>query len=96
MSISFSDFVDSIIGNAIIPLTELLMALAVTYYIWSIFDVIRKGSQPKDLAKLKSKAFWGVFAIAVMVSLWGLVYVVTNTFGWGSSSTPVEVHVIGL
>ncbi|KKU80711.1 MAG: hypothetical protein UY07_C0035G0007 [Parcubacteria group bacterium GW2011_GWA1_47_8] len=76
----FKDLIEFIIGAFIEPIIYLILGLAVVYFMWNITEVIRKGDNPEELAKLKGKAFWGVVAIAVMVSLWGLVAILTNTF----------------
>lgn len=84
----FKDLIEFIIGTFIQPIIYLILSLAVLYFLWNIAEVIRKGDNPEELAKLKSKAFWGVVAIAVMVSLWALVEILTNTFFGSSGLSP--------
>ena len=73
-------FIEFLITDFIQPAVVLISGLAVVYFLWSIAEVVRKGDQPDELAKLKTKILWGVIAIAVMFSLWGLVNILTNTF----------------
>jgi hypothetical protein len=62
--------------NALVPI---LIALAVVWFIWNVFQfVIKEGD---DREKAKDAMIWGIVAIAVMVSVWGLVAVLTSTFG---------------
>ena len=84
----FKEFIEFIINDLIEPVVLLISSLAVVYFLWSIAEVIRKGDQTEELAKLKDKAVWGVVAIAIMFSLWGLVAILTNTFLPGGSVIP--------
>lgn len=68
-----------IIGSIIQPAVELMFAAAVVFFLWNMMGVIRKSDQPEELAKMKEKAIWGVVAIAVMVSMWGLVNFFTGS-----------------
>jgi FtsH-binding integral membrane protein len=76
----FKGFVNFLISTLITPLFSLFLAAAVVFFLWNIMGVIKKGDQPEELAKMKEKAIWGVIAIAVMVSMWGLVNFFTGTF----------------
>ncbi len=89
-------FVDSVIVNVITPVGQLFFALAVFYLLWNILEAVRKSDQAEEREKLKEKVLWGVIAITVMVSLLGLVYILTNTFGWAGNASPTEIRVIGL
>ena len=75
----FEEFIDFIISSLITPLFSLFLAAAVVFFLWNIMGVIQKSAQPEELAKMKEKAIWGVVAIAVMVSMWGLVNFFTGS-----------------
>lgn len=77
---TFKDLVYAVMTDILEPLTLIILALAVVYFLWNIAEVIRQGDNPEELGKLKTKAMWGVIGIAVMVSLWGLVQMLVNTF----------------
>jgi len=62
--------------NTMVPI---LIALAVVWFLWNVFMFIVKEGEDKD--KAKTGMIWGIVAIAVMVSVWGLVGILTNTFG---------------
>lgn len=62
--------------NALVPI---VIAIAVVWFIWNVFMFVIKEGEDKD--KAKSAMIWGIIAIAVMVSVWGLVAILTNTFG---------------
>ena len=77
----FAGFLNFITGTFIKPLTMLLLSGAVVYFLWNIAEGIRKGDSSDERSEMKTRALWGVIAIAVMVSLWGLVSILMNTFG---------------
>lgn len=79
-TLDFKGLIDYVITSIIKPITVLLLALAVVYFLWNIAEVIRAGEKGKELAELKTKALWGVIALFVMISLWGLVQILVNTF----------------
>lgn len=76
----FKGLVYFIISDFIEPSITVIFSLAIVYFLWNIAEVIRKSGDPKELATLKDKAFWGVVTIFVMGSLWGLVKILETTF----------------
>lgn len=72
--------VNMVIVGFIKPITVIILSLAVVFFLWNIFQIIVHSGEAKERAKLKSQATWGIIAIAVMVSLWGLVNFFTQTF----------------
>lgn len=76
----FKGFINYLVGTLITPLFSIFLAAAVVFFLWNMMGVIQKSDQPEELAKMKEKAIWGVVAIAVMVSMWGLVNFFTGTF----------------
>ena len=63
--------------NAAVPL---ILSLAVVWFIWNVFRFAIAGSE-EDKTKAKTQMVWGIVAIFVMVSVWGLVAILTSTFG---------------
>jgi hypothetical protein len=76
---TFKDFVGFLIANLVKPLFALFLGAAVVFFLWNIFGVIKNSDNPEELATLKQKAVWGAVAIAVMVSMWGLVNFFTGS-----------------
>jgi hypothetical protein len=75
-------FINNILNTA----TGLIVALAVVYVLWGIFEYVKAGDDDKR-TEGRNKMVYGIIGIAVMVSLWGLVKVITNTFGLDNSAT---------
>lgn len=70
--------------NAIIPL---LLALGVVYFVWG---VVRFMISDAEEAKTKGKdqIIYGLVGLAVIISLWGLVAILVNTFHLGGQNAP--------
>ncbi|MBI5078190.1 MAG: hypothetical protein HZB11_02390 [Candidatus Yonathbacteria bacterium] len=86
----FKGFVNYIISTLIKPTFSLFLGAAVVFFLWNMMGVIRKSDQPEELAKMKEKAIWGIVAIAVMVSMWGLVNFFTGSLKL--SNNPVRLN----
>jgi hypothetical protein len=74
--------------NAAVPL---IISLAIIYFLWYVFQYAIAGDEEKKGAA-KSGMFYGIVAIAVMVSVWGLVNILVNTFGFSSSQAPTNLN----
>ena len=62
--------------NAVIPM---LVTLGVVYFIWGVVQyVIADGEEAKK--KGKDGMIYGIIGLAVIISLWGLVYMLSSTF----------------
>jgi hypothetical protein len=63
------------IFSAIVPL---IISLAVIFFLWSTAQyILREGDSQKDA---KDHMMWGIIILFVMVSVWGLVAILGNTF----------------
>ena len=64
--------------EAVIPL---LFTLATVGFIWGIIQYFLNPDNEEGRKKGKSFMIWGLIALFVMISMWGLVGVLTKTFG---------------
>lgn len=76
---NFKELVSLVITEFITPATYLIMSLAVVFFLWNMMMVVKNSDNSEELSKFKDKAIWGIVAIAVMVSMWGLVNFVTKS-----------------
>jgi hypothetical protein len=58
----------------------LLIALAVVWFIWNVVKYSMSSDEDAKGAA-KSQMIWGIIAIAVIVSVWGLVAILQGLFG---------------
>jgi len=70
--------------NASIPV---IVTLGVVYFVWGVVQfVIADSDEAKKIGK--DRIIYGVIGLAVIVSLWGLVAILMNTFGLGATTAP--------
>lgn len=75
-----------IINSILVPV---LFGLAFIVFLWGIAKAyIFSGGDPAKVSEGHKLVLWGVVAFAVMLSLWGLVNIVTSTFGLAGYTAP--------
>ena len=83
-------------GQIIAKVIPIVFALAIIYFFWGIVQFIRGAGDPKKAAEGKSIMIYGIIAIAVMVSVYGLVTWLQDTLGLSNTATIVLPTVPGL
>lgn len=72
-------YITRIINNSIIPL---IFALATVFFIWGAVKYLIIGAaDEKNREQGRQFMIWGIIALAVMLSVWGLVGILSATFG---------------
>lgn len=71
--------------NNILPV---LLALGVLYFFWGLITFIRGAGDPKKTAEGKGIMIWGIVALFVMVSIWGILNWIGTTIGVSGGSVP--------
>ena len=91
-------FIINMINNVFVPV---IFAIAFIVFVWGAFQTFIMGAT-NDVAKEKGKELmlWGLIGFFVMVSVWGLVNILTGTVSFGNNSgvtggTPKAAQVGG-
>lgn len=59
-----------------------LMVVATLYFIWAVIKYITdKGDKPENVAIKRGAMIRGIIGLAVIVGIWGIVRIITNTVG---------------
>ncbi len=76
---TFADALGIIQGllNGLLPI---LIALAVVIFLWGVLKYIRASDNPEQRTEGRELMVYGIVAIFVMVSLWGLVNIIIDVF----------------
>jgi hypothetical protein len=78
-------FID-LINSTIIPL---IFAIAIVFFIWNAARFfVFSGADEEGKASARRLMFYGIAAMVIMLSLWGIVRMMTNAFGIGKSGAP--------
>ncbi len=68
-----------------------LFGLAIIYFFWGVAKYILSAGDPKAAAEGRSIMIWGIVALAVMASIYGLIYFLQNSFGVNANNTTVTL-----
>ncbi len=88
----FSLFI-AIINRTLIPAIFALAFVVFIFYIYKYF--IAGGSSDDERKKGRAFLLWSVIAFAIMISIWGIVNVLVNTFGFGSGQSRPALPTFG-
>lgn len=86
----------TIVGGLIGKLTPIAVAIALLAFFWGLASYILSfNGDDKEKKKGRDMMMYGILALFVMVSVWGLVNILRNTFQLGESDTTPDVpHII--
>ncbi|MBM2817933.1 MAG: protein of unknown function with transrane region [Parcubacteria group bacterium] len=65
----------------------LIISVAVIYFVYNAFSYMIAADEEKK-GEAKSKMIYGIIALFVMVSVWGLVGILSGTFGFSTTNAP--------
>ena len=76
------------ITNVINTAIPLVLALAVLYFFWGLAQYVLNSANEDKKEEGRNIMIWGIIALFVMVSVWGLVRMLQTTFGL-DTTTPI-------
>lgn len=76
------------INNVLKAVVPLLIALAVVFFLWGVLKFVTAGGDEEKRAQGRDTMIYGIIAIFVMVSVWGLVKILEDTFKVGNKPVP--------
>lgn len=92
-SAAFGDIQNLIkdVGNLVRTLTVLMAGVALLVFFWGLVKFIMKAGDESALEEGRRLMLWGVIALFVMVSVWGLILFIQtnlNIYGGGTPAIP--------
>lgn len=78
------------IMNTIIPI---LIVLGVIYFIWGIVQYMIGGDEEAK-KKGRDKIIYGLIGLVVIVAMWGLVGLITRTFGINNNPAGIQAPCV--
>ncbi len=70
------------LGNAMNKIIPLIIGAAVIVFLWGVLKYVLTGSEkPEQREDARKFMIWGIVALFVMVSVWGLVRILQTTTG---------------
>lgn len=83
------------IGSLVKILLPIVVAIALLAFFWGLARFIFAAGDEVDAKKGKDMMIYGIIALFVMVSVWGLVQFIGNALGIGSGGTVTPPSVSG-
>ena len=77
---TISGLVDKAVDLAT-PFIGVLITLALLFFIYGVIQFISSAGDESKRTEAKATISWGILALFVMVSVWGLVYFISDSLG---------------
>ena len=82
-----------VIGDILNIAIPILIALGVVYFVWGVITyVIASDEEAKKAGR--NRMIFGIIGLVVIIAVWGLVRIVTNTFGINSGATNITYPTV--
>jgi ABC-type thiamin/hydroxymethylpyrimidine transport system permease subunit len=78
------------INQLLTIVVPILIALAVVYFIWGVITYVLS-SDEEAKTQGRNRIIYGIIGLAVIVAVWGLVKILTNTFGVSDVSQTITL-----
>ena len=85
-----------IVGGIIASIIPIVIALALLCFVWGLAKFILHADDENERAKGKNIMVWGIVALFVIVTVWGIIAVLQNTFIGSGGTTGCAVSVFGV
>lgn len=79
----------AVIANILNFIIPILITLAVVYFIWGVVQYILSSDDEKK-KEGRNKIINGLIGLFVIVAFWGIIRLVTNTFGVGPEQLNID------
>ncbi|OHA46993.1 MAG: hypothetical protein A2541_01065 [Candidatus Taylorbacteria bacterium RIFOXYD2_FULL_36_9] len=90
---TFADIVNNVfIAGILKPIVPLLIGLAVVLFIYGVLTLILSEGGEKQ-KEGKQYMIWGIVGIFVMISVWGLVAILQDTFKLNTDLPSIEIKL---
>jgi hypothetical protein len=67
-----------------------LFSLGIIYTVFKYISALNAGDG-KTAGEMRLRLIWGIVGMAVLFSLWGIIYIFTHTLGWSDSLVGVPL-----
>ena len=78
---TFDRLFNNINSQIVTPLIYLMLALAVLYFLYGVFNFIKNADSPEERTVGFRNMIWGVVGIFIMISAKALIYIILISLG---------------
>jgi len=79
-TVTAQQLIQKIEVNIFDPLIKLGFAIAVIYFLYGVYEVIKGEASSEARAKGAQHVLWGTIGIAIMVAVYGIIWAICGTF----------------
>ena len=93
-----TDILDAqmLVYDILAKFSTLFWAMAVAFFIWGIIKFIKNADDTAEHEKGKQFMVWGIIALLILVSLWGIVrFLLVDTLGISPTGAPIFIDKDG-
>ncbi len=91
---SFDQVVFDINRTILNPLIQFAFIVAFVVFIWGVSEYIRTANSPEGRQKGKDHMIWGIIGLVIMVGVYGIITILTKTFGINAKLENKEQRLI--
>jgi uncharacterized membrane protein len=81
------------IGSILNTIIPILIVLGVVYFVWGVITYMI-GADEEAKKKGRDKIIYGIIGLVVIVGMWGLVRIVTSTFGLSNNNPNIQTPCV--
>ncbi len=75
-----NEFLGKVVAQIVNPLILLLAAVAFVFFVWGVFEFIRKAGDDTERAKGKQAIMWGLIGLVIIFGAYGIINIATKSF----------------
>ena len=75
-----NEIIDVVVAEILNPLILLMFGVATLYFFWGLYKYVSGAYSDKDQDEGKGNIVWGLVGMAIMVSVYGIIAFIKNTF----------------
>ncbi len=65
-----------------------LFSLGIIYTVYKYISALNKGDG-KTATEMRNRLIWAIVGMAVLFSIWGIIWILANTLGWSNVGVPI-------
>lgn len=73
--------INKVIKEIINPLIPVLIGIGLIVFFWGIIQFVLNADSEEKRSTGKQHMIWGILGIFIMVSVWGIIYLLQDFFG---------------
>lgn len=73
--------IDKVIDQIINPLIPVLIGIAMIVFFWGVIQYVLNAESEEKRSTGRQHMLWGIIGLFIMVSVWGIIYLLQDFFG---------------